>query len=1114
MKYLERTGAFLIMCVLFVKPAYAQDYLKSFNQDLTPSPMVASLGTYGGIDVKKNSGGISKSINFFEVKQGDLAYSPSMQYFSVGIKVDDWGSRLGTGWTENITAVITRVVKGMADERASSRLGGTINEFGAPDFTTAAFNRVKSLAFVNPSIDGEYDIFSYNLFGLSGEFIIRNNQAVLFSPHDNLKIDIVATSPTYQFVLTTVNGERYFFNSTIETTKFNSENVCDIENPNSLGYVATAWFVDKIVSATGSTINFAYDLRDYSYIYDYTEFYTYSAFHGVMFPNPPCTEDPFEHSKTSCLRKKDTQTWSLSTVSGDNFDIYFEYVARNDIYNDKLLDKITLMNNMGDLKEVRFHYDEIVATSSFEPGLEQHLENDPWENNALKTRYFLNEAAIFNKAGNLEQSYKFTYDDPSVLPHRFSFSQDLMGCYNGYINGGLVPAEAVRGIGGLNIVLPFANRQSTLAGKAGLLNTIKYPTGGRDSIFYGQNLQTRYQLTEHRSIYTDWFGNETGISYDGAFFTMGVPIPGEIELRIACYHNGEGGPTGVEEEYEATVELWSTDGIMEWPNGTLVKNMRLGEVYIPNNDAFDPPYNGKIFFDPGKEYWLNIHLQGEHTTLEAYMEYVSSVTNDTITGPYMGYHVKKVISQPIIGKNVVKSYNYNKFTKDGDKLNFSNASSIILAPLDNFRVTGVYECCHHTGFPSSHGCIDFPIYRLLSRNNYDMNKFGGLPYAYTNVTEFLDSAQTSFVASEFVVRPNEYSSEVYEPIYHYIQPQSPVLDNSAWDHGKEIRRYFGGKRDDSNYIDRENRWSYSATSNAYYNYSASQLKNIYAGTSDHHYNIGQYAVKVVGLYSNLITLDSIIEINYSREGSGYNTISNKTSYKYNTGDKLVEEEETKGGKGEVLLKQFIRPYKMVALGRDPLGIYQGMVNRHFLSPAIEVVNKRSATQISLARTNYFQPFTGLYVPQSIQTQQAATDPLVTELKYLRYDDKGNVLSLTRDDGSAVNYIWSYKGRYPVAKIDNCDYTTIESTIGATSITNFRGLNPSGANIDVLIAPIRTAVPGAFITRFTYDPLVGMTTVIDPKGQTTYYEYDDFQRLKVIKDHHGNILKSYNYHYSN
>ena len=53
---------------------------------------------------------------------------------------------------------------------------------------------------------------------------------------------------------------------------------------------------------------------------------------------------------------------------------------------------------------------------------------------------------------------------------------------------------------------------------------------------------------------------------------------------------------------------------------------------------------------------------------------------------------------------------------------------------------------------------------------------------------------------------------------------------------------------------------------------------------------------------------------------------------------------------------------------------------------------------------------------------------------------------------------------------------------------------------------------AQMTTYTYDPLIGVTSVSDVNNKPTIYKYDTFNRLSYVKDFKGNILKKYDYHY--
>lgn len=128
--------------------------------------------------------------------------------------------------------------------------------------------------------------------------------------------------------------------------------------------------------------------------------------------------------------------------------------------------------------------------------------------------------------------------------------------------------------------------------------------------------------------------------------------------------------------------------------------------------------------------------------------------------------------------------------------------------------------------------------------------------------------------------------------------------------------------------------------------------------------------------------------------------------------------------------------------------------------------------------------------------------------YDRYDDYGNLLQTHIEDGRPVSYIWGYDSLYLIARVDNMSYEDIEA------LPQFGiGFTISEALSTSQEAALR-AIPSVQVTSYKFKPLVGITSMTDVRGYTTFYEYDQENRLEYVKDPDGNIYSANEYHYKN
>ncbi len=131
----------------------------------------------------------------------------------------------------------------------------------------------------------------------------------------------------------------------------------------------------------------------------------------------------------------------------------------------------------------------------------------------------------------------------------------------------------------------------------------------------------------------------------------------------------------------------------------------------------------------------------------------------------------------------------------------------------------------------------------------------------------------------------------------------------------------------------------------------------------------------------------------------------------------------------------------------------------------------------------------------------------------RVDKHNNVIEFHNAGGVHTVFLYGYDYSLPIAKIENARYEEVEQALSELgySIDQLQGMGEE--ELISLFNRLRAKLFYSQITSYTYNPLLGVSSITNQNGYTTYYEYDGFGRLITVKDEKGNIIKSYKYHFA-
>lgn len=1126
-------------------------------------PDAAALGKYVEMPVGYYSGIPEISIPLYELKTKNLGVPISLSYHASGIKRREIPGWVGAGFSLNAGGVITRIVRGLSDGNDLANPNDYkryADSLGQPGYSTFIDYRTLQgieSEYTSLKTDTEFDEFYFNFMGHTGSFTFTNEGKPMMKTINQMK----CAYADQHFKLTDANGVVYAFEET--ETAANA--------PDSPQIIS--WYLTKITApVTNETIEFKYTDAGTSkpYIRDYApvSYFSRRLYEDKSPTYPPGIKNPAcEVNGNGTLPLQQLNDGSMPLFvqqviyKTDTVKFYKSNNVRSDIYKIQL-DSIRVSSGHELLHRIRFSYtysDTLTTDSLAKKLLLSAVKSD--DQPACQLSYF-NDYMGKKMPGiyvPAEDSWGYYNGEASPatdigtrLMPRFKV---LTGGNSSFKN----PDYRYALIGTLkSMSYPTGGRT-------------EFDYEGNDFAYSNQAdlyLETAADvvmaLDSVRQPGIRVIGPLTAFSYDPIVLgndiiihqdqtvtinsSIGLSTEMNSLLKYTSYLYNEG------EGYEGKVRLLkynTTTGAFD-----LVEERAFNPVSVMGLPGSDPAFFSVRPSGTSSEQHTRFLTEGwyrvESEVLPGGMMASISVNNKFRykTQPHVynagGLRIKKIrFISPVNSSSFEKSYDYS----------YKGMSSGVLeSPFAN--ASGVLHWGERRFVPEGH-CIDGYIGGQICSSyilNYDNvvplgNSKGGV-IGYAQVTERMNDGRKKVMQFTNGYVDNEHADPLFDGYQdgytNYGLGSVPIINHKTADYS-DLRGIM--KRAE------------------YYNSSSQKIKtevhlvrNI-MGMDVNGYDPGQPHSRstFVVLGNIILNGDRCSETYESHLGAGLgdiltipvnvvplidstyyfngaDTLKEVTKYVYNTVTSANASTITRmSSRGDSSITHYKYPYDYTITGSSSIAFSKGiklLQDRNVISQPVEAYTqekkgsgsmKVTSAQLVSYRPDIPAPDTvyslsnqnGLtnFSPASFTVSTATKDSRYERsLLFTRYDSYGNVVEQHQKKEVNEVLIWGYQKRYIVARVLGSDYNTVIALVDTAVINNPSSDSALRTELQKIRTALASSSPKSKVTTYTFSALKGMTSMTDSKGETVYYEYDSFGRLKISKDPDAQLKENLRYHY--